>query len=604
MAIEVRCPHCEAGIRAGDKYAGQQVKCPKCGGQMQVPPLAAPSPAPKPEPSVAASSPAVAASTAGPIANAAPPATPTAPAPAAAVAVEDAGPIVRVDDEPWRKAVSKKRGTPSSSRGASGWMLPAFAIGGLAGVLAIGAFFWMQQKGQPADGTNIVASKESDSDSSGDDEPAVRDDTTPVNSASKNDEVPVASSDSSSTDSKPPAEAKSDATPVGNSGETLAAMTPAEAAIRSEKAMASEDSDQPAEDKAVARDDAAKSSDASQPSEKSPAATAAADAAPVVLKGPPEDVLKEHGIKVSGDQASLIDEQAAALRASLGDAKKLRLSLTRAYAETAKLERFQKELKTEHGARSAALAEVASSGNVAANNTLVGQLNAIKAKLDQIDDQLESSRNKLAESREAYIEHLLKARGIIKDVEKKYEEASADPQVKAALAKLSKDSGNEVALAPLGSFYRAEKDLAKLEEQILSDTIVARVQSGNLLVSTMIDGEHPLEMMVDSGASVVTLPYAAAVAAGLKPKDTDPVAEFQIANGSIIKGQMITIPSLRVGKFTVENVEAAVLGPEAVNAMPLLGMSFLEKFEVKIDSERGNLVLSRIEGTEGSDKIR
>jgi len=33
-------------------------------------------------------------------------------------------------------------------------------------------------------------------------------------------------------------------------------------------------------------------------------------------------------------------------------------------------------------------------------------------------------------------------------------------------------------------------------------------------------------------------------------------------------------------------------------------MSFLSKFDVKIDSQRGHLILSRIEGTQGSDRIR
>lgn len=331
---------------------------------------------------------------------------------------------------------------------------------------------------------------------------------------------------------------------------------------------------------------------------------AAASSEPVELKGPPEEVLKEHGIRIVGDQATLIDEARPAITAALNDAKKLRLSLTRSYAEAMKLERLQKELKTEYGNRSAALAQVnATGGSAQANNLLVGQLAAIQTKLEQVQEQVEASRAKLAEARESYIEHLLKTREIVKGVEQNYADAAADPQVKAALAKLSTGE-NELTLEPLGSFYRVQKELETLESQVLSDTIVARVQSGNLFVPTQINGEHTIEMVVDSGASVVTLPYEMAVKAGLKPTETDPEIRLQIADGSIITGKQITIASLRVGKFTAENVEAAVLGPEAVSAEPLLGMSFLSKFEMKIDSERGHLVLSRIEGTEGSDRIR
>ncbi len=178
----------------------------------------------------------------------------------------------------------------------------------------------------------------------------------------------------------------------------------------------------------------------SETSDTNAEVAATASSEPVELKGPPEDVLKEHGIRIVGDQAALADESRPAISAALTEARKLRLSLTRSYAEALKLERLQKDLKSEFGTRSAALAQVnASGGSAQANNLLVGQLQAIETKLGEIQEQVEASRSKLAQSRETYIEHLLKTREIVKGVQQQYADAAADPQVKAALAKLSKD---------------------------------------------------------------------------------------------------------------------------------------------------------------------
>ena len=60
------------------------------------------------------------------------------------------------------------------------------------------------------------------------------------------------------------------------------------------------------------------------------------------------------------------------------------------------------------------------------------------------------------------------------------------------------------------------------------------------------------------------------------------------------------LASVRVGKFTVENVECAVLGDDAVAAEPLLGMSFLEHFKFEVDAAARKLTMVKVSGTEGA----
>jgi predicted aspartyl protease len=48
-----------------------------------------------------------------------------------------------------------------------------------------------------------------------------------------------------------------------------------------------------------------------------------------------------------------------------------------------------------------------------------------------------------------------------------------------------------------------------------------------------------------------------------------------LADGRQIPAKLIKLSTVRVGKFTAENVECVVLGEQANNAFPLLGISFL-----------------------------
>ena len=73
---------------------------------------------------------------------------------------------------------------------------------------------------------------------------------------------------------------------------------------------------------------------------------------------------------------------------------------------------------------------------------------------------------------------------------------------------------------------------------------------------------------------------------------------MQLADGREIEGRLMKLTSVRVGKFTVENVECAVLAPEATMAEPLLGMSFLENFKFEIDAAAKKLNMIKVSGSD------
>ena len=121
-------------------------------------------------------------------------------------------------------------------------------------------------------------------------------------------------------------------------------------------------------------------------------------------------------------------------------------------------------------------------------------------------------------------------------------------------------------------------------------------------VPVVINGEHTKVMIIDSGASIVALPHELAAECGLEPDSQAPTIRLILADGRPIEAKGITVDSMRVGKFTVENVRCGVLGPEAVAAEPLLGMSFLRQFKFELDTQKKTLTMVKVEEGGGSRK--
>ncbi len=113
-------------------------------------------------------------------------------------------------------------------------------------------------------------------------------------------------------------------------------------------------------------------------------------------------------------------------------------------------------------------------------------------------------------------------------------------------------------------------------------------------MSVVIDGKHTQEMVLDSGANLVTLPQEVADKCGIQIGPDDPRIVMSLADGSRITGHLVSISSVRVGKFTAEKVQCAVLGADAANAPSLLGMSFLENFKFQVDAAKGTLKIVQI----------
>ena len=218
----------------------------------------------------------------------------------------------------------------------------------------------------------------------------------------------------------------------------------------------------------------------------------------------------------------------------------------------------------------------------------------------EVKQALSEAEARASNARDAYTEHLLKMRRLADEISEKYEDLAADPALKGALEKLNAGLDKPLALGPSAPFKRNLLNLKKLEDVVLAETIKLRRDEADMYyVQVVFDDRYSKEMGIDTGASVIALPYKMAVDVGLEPKENDPDIMLELADGRPIPAKLVVAKSVRVGKFVVENVECAVFPEGLPKATALLGMTFLRNFSYKINNEDSTLMLTKVESPGG-----
>ncbi len=91
--------------------------------------------------------------------------------------------------------------------------------------------------------------------------------------------------------------------------------------------------------------------------------------------------------------------------------------------------------------------------------------------------------------------------------------------------------------------------------------------------------------MIDTGASLCAISPELAESLGIRPEPNARVVELQTANGRT-SGVLVWIASIRVGEAEATDVPGVVLASADLGHGGILGMSFLSRYVVTIDSER------------------
>ncbi len=121
------------------------------------------------------------------------------------------------------------------------------------------------------------------------------------------------------------------------------------------------------------------------------------------------------------------------------------------------------------------------------------------------------------------------------------------------------------------------------------------VRGATASAAVTLNGKLTERMLVDTGATWVTLPWAVAQQVGATPGPKGPVATTTtIADGSVVDARRVTLKSMRVGAFVAQDLECVVMPKGMKNAPMLLGGRFLRNFVVRVDLAKSQIHLTRV----------
>lgn len=137
------------------------------------------------------------------------------------------------------------------------------------------------------------------------------------------------------------------------------------------------------------------------------------------------------------------------------------------------------------------------------------------------------------------------------------------------------------------SKYGREKGSKTLSKDTPQRVVVHFQGKGNaIFVNAILNWKLPVIFHLDTGATHTMIIRQDALALGIDP-DSMPTMKGYIADGSIVEFPRMNLSSISVGDAEVNNVEVAI------GSTRLLGMNFLNDFQMNIDNENGQLILER-----------
>ncbi len=112
----------------------------------------------------------------------------------------------------------------------------------------------------------------------------------------------------------------------------------------------------------------------------------------------------------------------------------------------------------------------------------------------------------------------------------------------------------------------------------------------NIPVTALLNQTFEQKFIVDTGASTVTIPSSTAERLGLSIDSRNPVHKIYTASG-VIDAPEVILPSITVDGWEVFDITALVVDIPSQSDLGLLGLNFLERFRMNLNSEKGILLL-------------
>ncbi len=145
-----------------------------------------------------------------------------------------------------------------------------------------------------------------------------------------------------------------------------------------------------------------------------------------------------------------------------------------------------------------------------------------------------------------------------------------------------------------------EEKAKKLKEGSAAKHIqVARDQrTKGIVVETLLNDNVKANLILDTGASIIALSRNIGERLGVDLSDTkNDMMELRLADGRRASAKAVVLDSVKIQDVEVKKVMAAIMldqAPDLTLGDGLLGMSFLNRFNLKIDLESMKMTLEKI----------
>lgn len=321
----------------------------------------------------------------------------------------------------------------------------------------------------------------------------------------------------------------------------------------------------------------------------------------------PAKVLADKGLERAGKTWVL--ELEKSLRKELAEVRKTYVDARKAQAEARRFDKKIRRVKAQiaHWQRQLEDMKLETRKAMTENqyNRLVEKINDLEKQITAAQTERKQREDKMNEDVEkalgAFSMKLLDLYDKLVAAQETYKSLAKNEAVTEAITAVNDAEEIEMKLGPSSSFDRQFQMVERMREEIKAGEIHLEKEGNSLWVDVRINGESPRQMVLDTGASYLSLPHDFAADLGIDPTQDSEDIQVSLADGKIVDAKLVVLKSVQIGQFIVKDVPTVVLPESLVAAPPLLGNSYLKNFVFRVDPEKGKLRLTERATTTDTD---
>jgi clan AA aspartic protease (TIGR02281 family) len=328
----------------------------------------------------------------------------------------------------------------------------------------------------------------------------------------------------------------------------------------------------------------------------------------------PEDVFKDRGLTRMGfllivPNETEVHDGARALRVAKGKMASAALARRQAEATIKSANDSISAMEAQYEALNNQYATVVANGaNINKSNVnqynawndqknlLIIRLNTLRQNITLQKTQLDAMEKAGAAGGDAgmtFINLAMDLGGKAEAVAAAYTLLAKDTELAAAIDQYNKVPHSHAKLGPSGLFLEDLPYIRQCVKEAASSAVplIHSEDDTEPRVRVVINGKVTDTMIWDSGATVVQISDETARKLELPLTNKDPGIQITVADGRKVKAKLVMLDSIRLGAYTVKNIECVVLPPKN-KSEDLLGGTFQKHFVAQLDQNAGQLQLS------------